>query len=180
VPDLPGTYRLQLVTNGGGPGNIQILVAAVRYDTFGNLIRRGWLLPAFGEQSNEDNFAGNTRGYAPDFEAIIDDLLAGGISNRCLTPALGDSPFTVPSGLGTVDVFAPGGGPFTILQSQNPAPGDGINVWTWSDALLNSVTVGPNGVAPLNTNGAPAPTVLTTPWTKTEFRFNGTEWRTPL
>jgi len=75
-PDVPGNYRLQLVTNGGGPGNIQILVCSVRFDSTGTLLNRGWSPPAFGETSSEDNFSGNARGYAPAFEHIFNDLLS--------------------------------------------------------------------------------------------------------
>jgi hypothetical protein len=42
TPDVLGTYRIQLVTNGGGPGNVQVLVFRVRYDTNGVLAYRGW------------------------------------------------------------------------------------------------------------------------------------------
>src|SRR5882672_3425186 len=59
TPDLPGTYRIQLITNGGGPGNIQIKVARVRYDAAGALVNRGWALPAYGEQAGEANYPGN-------------------------------------------------------------------------------------------------------------------------
>lgn len=75
-PDVAGNYRLQLVTNGGGPGNIQILVCSVRFDSAGTLLNRGWAPPAFGETSAEDNFSGNTRGYAPAFEFIFNDILS--------------------------------------------------------------------------------------------------------
>jgi len=74
-PDVSGNYRLQLVTNGGGPGNVQILVCSVRHDVNGVLASRGWALPAFGETSAEDNFGGQTRGYAQAFEFILTDIL---------------------------------------------------------------------------------------------------------
>jgi len=75
TPDVPGTYRIQLVTNGGGTGNIQILVARVRYDTSGALTNRGWALPAFGELPPEANYNSNLRGWDEPWEFILADLL---------------------------------------------------------------------------------------------------------
>lgn len=81
-PDLPGTYRIQLTTNGGGTGNIQILVARVRFDTNGALTNRGYALPAIGEVPPEANYptgaepSGNTRGWDEPWEFILADLLA--------------------------------------------------------------------------------------------------------
>jgi len=74
TPDLSGSYRLQLVTDGGGAGNVQVLICAVLYDTNGMLLGRGWRSPAVGETSDENNFGGQTRGWAPDFEFILGDL----------------------------------------------------------------------------------------------------------
>src|ERR1039458_9323271 len=59
TPDLPGSYLMQLITDGGGPGNVQVLVAAVRYNDVGGLVQRGWCLPALGEVAGQDNFGGN-------------------------------------------------------------------------------------------------------------------------
>ncbi len=73
TPDLPGSYRVQLTTNGGGPGNVQILIAAVTFDNAGALTQRGWRLPAFGEVAGEDNFGGQLRGWAEAFEFILAD-----------------------------------------------------------------------------------------------------------
>jgi hypothetical protein len=88
TPDLPGTYRIQLVTNSGGLGNIVVLVIRVRYSSTGVLLFHGLCLPAFGERVNEDNVlippitgSQNERGYAPFFEAILAYVLtlsAGG------------------------------------------------------------------------------------------------------
>ena len=55
TPDIPGTYRIQLVTNSGGLGNILVLVIRVRYSSTGALLFHGLCLPAFGERVNEDN-----------------------------------------------------------------------------------------------------------------------------
>jgi hypothetical protein len=74
-PDLPGTYRVQLITNGGGPGNVQVLVAVVRFDTNGNMVNRGWRLPGLGEVIGEQNFMGQTRGWDEAFQTIYFDLL---------------------------------------------------------------------------------------------------------
>lgn len=76
LPDLIGTYRIQLITNGGGPGNVQILVIRVRFSVLGVLQNRGWSPPAFGEQSGESNYGGNTRGWAEEIEYILADIRA--------------------------------------------------------------------------------------------------------
>lgn len=74
TPDLPGSYRIQLVTNGGGAGNVQVLVAAVTFDTDGALLWNGWRIPAFGERIPENNFSGQTRGWAEAVEKIFKDI----------------------------------------------------------------------------------------------------------
>lgn len=56
TPDLPGTYRILLRTNGGGPGNTQIRVARCLYDSSGVLLNRGLVLPALGEVEGESNY----------------------------------------------------------------------------------------------------------------------------
>lgn len=76
TPDLLGSYRIQLVTNGGGPGNVQTLVVAVTCNSSGVEQRRGWVLPAFGEIDGETNWDGNTEGYKASIEYILLDLLS--------------------------------------------------------------------------------------------------------
>lgn len=83
TPDLIGTYRIRLVTNSGGAGNIQILVLRVRYSNVGVLADRGWALPGLGEAGiSENNYGGNARGYDEVFRFIFADLLpwAGGLT----------------------------------------------------------------------------------------------------
>lgn len=75
TPDVAGSYRVRLTTNGGGPGNVKVAALRVRYSSTGVLLGRGWYLPAFGERLGEDNVGGNTRGYAPVFEDLFADLL---------------------------------------------------------------------------------------------------------
>lgn len=83
LPDLPGTYRVRLVTNGGGPGNEMILLLAVLYDNTGALLNDGHRTPATGELAGESNWDGNTEGWAPDIDyqlawlkANVDILMA--------------------------------------------------------------------------------------------------------
>ncbi len=71
TPDLKGTYRIRLITNTGGPGNIQIKVFRVRYDDTGTLV--GWVFPAFGEQDGESNFPGNDTAWAENIEYNLTD-----------------------------------------------------------------------------------------------------------
>jgi len=79
TPDLAGSYRLQLATNGGGPGNIQVMTFRVRFDAVGNPTRRGWALPALGESPGESNYpvpgGNNARGYDEPLKVIMEDLL---------------------------------------------------------------------------------------------------------
>jgi len=75
-PDRKGSYRLQLATNGGGPGNIQILILAVTFDEDGVLLGRGWRMPAFGEQGAENNFDGQADGWDPAIREMVEDILA--------------------------------------------------------------------------------------------------------
>jgi hypothetical protein len=97
TPDLPGSYRVQLITNGGGPGNIQVLIAAVRYNDVGVLVNRGWRLPALGEVIGEQNFLGQLRGWDEAWETIFYDLLT----------TLGGSPLYVNhSAAGTLSIAA--------------------------------------------------------------------------
>jgi hypothetical protein len=89
TPDMLGTYRIQLTTNGGGLGNVMILVVRVRYNSSGALMYDGLCLPAFGERVGEDNVLippvdgpQNVRGYAPFFEellAYVRDITGGGV-----------------------------------------------------------------------------------------------------
>lgn len=92
TPDLPGTYRIMLITQGGGPGNIQILVLRVRYDIGGVLVYRGWALPAFGEQDGESNYNGNAIAWAEPLEFIFADIndTLDTLSNTLPSPGVGD------------------------------------------------------------------------------------------
>lgn len=74
TPDVWGTYRVRLTTNGGGPGNVQTLAFRARYSSTGVLTYRGWALPGYGERAGEDNAGGNTRGYAGLFEFFLTDI----------------------------------------------------------------------------------------------------------
>lgn len=76
TPDVVGTYRVLLITSGGGPGNIMVLVFRVRFDNTGALVNRGWALPALGETAAEDNFDGLNRGWAEFWEEVLPDILA--------------------------------------------------------------------------------------------------------
>jgi len=89
TPDLPGSYRVRLTTNGGGPGNVTIKIAAVTADSGGTPIFDGIRDPAFDERPPENNFGGQTRGTAPDYKALLDYTAslprgAGAIANDVL------------------------------------------------------------------------------------------------
>jgi hypothetical protein len=147
APDLPGTYRLQLITNGGGPGNSQVLVMGVTKDNAGVTTFRGWRPPAFGEVPPENNFSGtNTRGWAEAIEFILGDIetflqtpIAVGLSIP--SAATGDllyyngtswtrfAPGTAgrvltSAGPGVAPVWSPGGGTATDLNITSQTTGD--------------------------------------------------------
>ena len=94
TPDLPGSYRVRLLWNGGGAGRVSTKVIRVTKDPYGLTLNRGWGVPAFDERPDETNFSGNFRGSTPEFEFIFADLL---------TNAFGAS---APAGTGFVRVTA--------------------------------------------------------------------------
>lgn len=116
TPDLVGTYRIRLVTNGGGAGNVQILVFRVRYNNVGALTERGWALPGLGEAGiEENNYGGNARGYDQVLRYIFADLLpvAGGwnvlrngtlVGQQRSVNFIGDFPITDNPGQSRVDI----------------------------------------------------------------------------
>lgn len=74
TPDLPGSYRVQLITNGGGPGNVQVRIAACTFDAAGAVVNRGWRIPAYGETPSEANFGGQARGWSEAMDVILADV----------------------------------------------------------------------------------------------------------
>lgn len=74
TPDVPGSYRVQLITNGGGPGNVQVRIAACTFDTAGVSVNRGWRIPAYGETPFEANFGGQARGWSATLDNILSDI----------------------------------------------------------------------------------------------------------
>ena len=132
TPDIPGTYRIQLITNSGGLGNIVVLVVRVRYSSTGVLLFHGLCLPAFGERVNEDNVlvppitgSQNERGYAPFFEAILAYVLTlsgGGGPPWTQDCSVGGTinyagPTTVPS---KITLTGTPGGFFTFEMNNQP------------------------------------------------------------
>ena len=156
TPDLPGSYRVQLVTNGGGSGNVQVLIAAVRYDTNGVLVNYGWRVPAFGEVPAEDNFLGQTLGWSEAMHYIFSDLIlrAGGASvlSSLKTITANESPYAalptdvalaVDTSLGPVDITlleAVDGRLLAIWDMQGSA---GTNAITVNAALLQTIAGSP-------------------------------------
>jgi hypothetical protein len=96
VPDVLGSYRIQLITNGGGPTNQSVLVAVVRYNNAGVLQQSGMFVPALGELPGENNYnttqqpSGNTRSWDYPFELIIAAIIAGGGGGSGITQLTGD------------------------------------------------------------------------------------------
>jgi len=78
TPDLAGSYRLELVINGGGLGNLARTIAACTFDNLGVETANGWRVPALGETSSENNFGGQTRSWDEAIRNIFNDLLTAG------------------------------------------------------------------------------------------------------
>jgi len=146
VPDMVGTYRLRLVVNGGGAGNVQILVARVRYDSTGALKNRGWAYPAVGEQEGENNYPGNERSWSQIVEYILEDIRVNGMGGGGSITLGGDlGAWSPPSsdhqrvvGLNTVPLpvdlptnrdFIRASAPTMISRFVTDLAFDGTNVW---------------------------------------------------
>jgi hypothetical protein len=99
LPDagLCGTYLLKLVTNGGGPGNVQILACAVTKDHDGVVQERGWRIPALNEQGAENNFGGQTRGWDEALRNILADIRASLAGGGAVIPVLRNGSLDVPA-----------------------------------------------------------------------------------
>jgi hypothetical protein len=151
TPDLPGPYRIQLTTNGGGPGNVQILILGVRFDFNGTQVNRGWLPPAFGEVQGENNWDGNVRGYAPGIEYILTDLLSvigtGGSGGQVVSvkdPAV-TADYVCTSNDNVISVDSTGGSLFVDLMPAAPV-GQSFSVHDVGGACgTNPVIVRPPG-----------------------------------
>lgn len=87
TPDVAGSYRLQLITNGGGPGNVQVLICAATKDNVGNPTNRGWRIPALGEVPPENNFDNQDRGWSEALEFIFNDVLLNGFGGGGGSPS---------------------------------------------------------------------------------------------
>lgn len=152
TPDTIGTYRVQLVTNGGGPGNVSIKVLRVRFDNAGTLSGFGWALPGIGEIDGESNYpvdAGtNLRAWAEVLEGIFADIetaLGGAGGFTAGGDLSGTSTFQVVHGisaaittpdiafaneLGSANIFGPGSataqtsGGFFLIQGGKAGPAD--------------------------------------------------------
>jgi len=125
TPDVPGTYRVLLITNGGGPGNMMTLVFRVRFSNVGALVNRGWALPALGETSAEDNFDGKDRGWAEFWEEVLPDILLAisSFSGTLVGDANGPTGATVVSGIRSIPIAAtpPTSGQFLGYNGANIA-----------------------------------------------------------
>lgn len=73
TPDVVGSYIVQLVTNGGGPGNAQRRVLRVRYDNTGALANRGWAYPAHNEVET-DSTGIIPAGWDGPIEFVLEDV----------------------------------------------------------------------------------------------------------
>jgi hypothetical protein len=124
TPDLLGSYRIQLTTNGGGLGNVMVLIIRVRKNSSGTLQNDGICLPAFGERVGEDNVLippvsgpQNVRGYAPFFETLLAYILTlGGGGGGGSSP-----PYSQDCGAGgTITYAGPSVVPSVVILTGSP------------------------------------------------------------
>lgn len=185
MQDLPGSYRVQLITNGGGVGNVMTKIAAAKYDAAGILVNRGWRTPAFDEHPDEANFAGNARGYAPAWEFIIADILAnaftgGGGSTYQITNVL--------SSLGAYLVVLSPSVQVIAVDTDSPGPGNPITVTVPAIAPSGTVLLVKDSKGKCATNGnaitvasaalidGQASVSILINYGSVTLVFNGTEW----
>ena len=77
TPDVWGSYRIRLITNGGASQSI--LIAGITKTYLGGPLKRGWRLFAFKEQPEEANWPDgngetNLRGYSTEWGIILADI----------------------------------------------------------------------------------------------------------
>lgn len=83
TPDVnTESWRVSLTINSGGPGLSFVFILSCPNDNAGSPVNHSWRLPAVDEQGHEQNQGGNTRGWQPDYEKIIGDLMSisGGVT----------------------------------------------------------------------------------------------------
>lgn len=143
TPDLLGTYRIQLITNGGGLGNVAILVIRVRYNNAGALQNNGLCLPAFGERVGEDNVLippgtgpQNQRGYAPFFEYLLAYVLTLSGGGGGAGPVPGILNTTGSLALPSVNAVYLVESAASLTQTFTGAPADGLEL-TFIDLTRN-------------------------------------------
>ena len=176
--DVPTkSYRIRLTTDGGGPGNVMTLILCCTKDVNGALVNRGWRTPAKDEQSSEMNEGGNVDGYVPDYDTIIDDILAnvpfvGGPGGFAAVDST-MSPYDVlPTDLHIdVNTVSPAGAVTIML----PTP-DAMRLLEIKDgyggAAANNITVDGNGY---NIDGVGTKTIAAD-YGKLILRGNGSQW----
>ena len=136
TPDVLGSYRVQLLVDNSVS---EIMICAVRYNSLGVLQKRGWCYPAQGEEVNEDNFNGGTRGWNGILDGIFDDILSflesGGAGigvedHGTLLPGgpwatlnfTGNVSLSTLSGVVSVDVLGSNSYTPAVPSNWNPAP----------------------------------------------------------
>ena len=129
TPDLPGPYRVQLVTNGGGPGNVARLICAVTLDDTGNTIPGFILYPAFDEEGGEANWDGNERGYATTMEEAVETVKA--LATSALSGVT-----DLDTRVNALEVAAGGGAPSIVFKPAGPASS---NVFMDEAALIAAI-----------------------------------------
>lgn len=149
TPDLPGPYRLLLVTNGGGPGNMQVLICGVTFDEDGVELDGGAIYPAYGEEGGESNWAGNERGWATSLEFVLTDTrtrLTTIEENPGIQP--GDNAWltslsTAASGVASDGFVRTGTAAVTLLMGMNGV--SDAPLLRWSSGVAYRLTLGDEG-----------------------------------
>lgn len=182
-PSVEGAYRVMLTTNGGGPGNVQVLICAVTKDTNGVELNRGWVLPAYGEEAGEANWDSNESGWAAALTTILEDVRQNSLFLDTANGAANGDVLSWDGGAWVPAAGGGGGGNVLILDPTLPASAAPAYKTMTELLVARAAIVGPVEVVLV---GAQATVAGTYDLTECSLHFrgditlsDGTVWQNP-